>query len=63
MLSEGWVNANIINIANIVYGKGIQKNKLSDNKKYPVFGANSIIGYYDSYMYDKPQILQVIGEV
>jgi len=57
MLSKGWVNANICEISNIIYGKGLAKKNLLNKDKYPVFGANSIIGYYKSYLYEKPQVL------
>jgi len=56
-LPKGWVEAPITEISHIVYGKGLLQNKLVENGKFPVFGANSIIGYYNDYLYEKPQIL------
>ncbi len=56
-LPSGWVEVAITKIANIAYGKGLSKNQLYDIGKYPVFGANSIIGYYNEYLYEKPQVL------
>jgi putative type-1 restriction enzyme mjaXP specificity protein len=41
---------------NIRYGKGLATEQLQE-KGYPVFGSNGQIGFYKSYMYDKPQIL------
>lgn len=41
---------------NIHYGKGLATEQLQE-KGYPVFGSNGQIGFYKSYMYDKPQIL------
>lgn len=39
----------------IVYGKGLPTTELKD-EGYPVFGSNGLIGYYDKYMYEKPQV-------
>ena len=41
---------------NIRYGKGLSTEQLKE-EGYPVFGSNGQIGFYDSYMYDNPQIL------
>ena len=37
--------------------KIIQKNKMSDNGKYPVYGANGIIGHYDEFNHENETIL------
>ncbi|ABW67897.1 restriction endonuclease subunit S [Desulfosudis oleivorans] len=57
LLPEGWVAAPLQKISQIVYGKGLPKNKFNKQGLYPVFGANSIIGYYDSFLYEDPQVL------
>lgn len=43
-------------IATIKYGKGLPTKKLLPTG-FPVFGGNGIIGSYNSYLYEKPQIL------
>jgi len=43
-------------VINIVYGKGLPTDKLSDTG-YPVFGGNGVIGFHDKYLYDEPQII------
>lgn len=46
----------LIDIANIKYGKGLPTNKLTKSGYY-VFGGNGIIGYYNDYLYELPQII------
>ena len=46
----------LLDFSMVKYGKGLPKNKLKPSG-YPVFGGNGIIGYYDKYMYENPQIL------
>ncbi|WP_424765333.1 restriction endonuclease subunit S [Necropsobacter rosorum] len=55
-LPWGWEYQYLKDVSKIVYGKGLPKNQLSDSG-YPVFGANGIIGFYEKYLYEKPQIL------
>lgn len=43
-------------ICGIVYGKGLPTKNLK-TKGFPVFGANGIIGYYDSFLYEEEQVL------
>lgn len=43
-------------IAAIKYGKGLPKTKLVD-EGFPVYGGNGVIGFYNEYLYDNPQIL------
>ena len=43
-------------ICGIVYGKGLPTKNLKP-KGFPVFGANGIIGYYDSFLYEEEQVL------
>ena len=43
-------------IATIKYGKGLPTKELLPNG-FPVFGGNGIIGRYNSYLYERPQIL------
>jgi type I restriction enzyme, S subunit len=41
----------------IKYGGNISLKQLSELKKYPVFGANGIIGKHDSYTHKEPHVL------
>ncbi len=43
-------------ICKIVYGKGLPTKNLKP-QGFPVFGANGIIGYYDSFLYEEEQVL------
>lgn len=52
-IPEGWKVTTINNVYDIKYGKQMPISELHDTG-YPVHGANgSIIGYTDSYMYNK----------
>lgn len=44
---EGWEEEEINKIFNIKYGKTLPTNKIKNSGKYPVYGANGIIGYYN----------------
>ncbi|WED58772.1 restriction endonuclease subunit S [Vibrio alginolyticus] len=55
-LPNGWSVARIGNLTNIVYGKGLPNSKLTE-EGYTVFGANGVIGKYEIYLYEKPQLL------
>lgn len=49
-------------LGEVVTFKNGERPDLSPNGKYPVYGANGIMGNSDSYLVDKPQVL-VIGRV
>ena len=55
-LPSGWEWVKVATLFNVVYGKGLSTSELTDNG-YEVFGANGIIGTYDSYNYKEPQLL------
>jgi type I restriction-modification system specificity subunit len=55
-LPKGWKIKRYKEELNIRYGKGLSTEQLKE-EGYPVFGSNGQIGFYDSYMYDNPQIL------
>ena len=57
-IPEGWRVSDIRDVVNIVYGKGLPTDKLSQ-VGYPVFGGNGVIGFYGEYIYEEPQV--VIG--
>lgn len=55
-LPKGWKIKRYEEELNIRYGKGLSTEQLKE-EGYPVFGSNGQIGFYDSYMYEDPQIL------
>lgn len=55
-LPKGWKVKRYEEELNIRYGKGLSTEQLKE-EGYPVFGSNGQIGFYDSYMYEDPQIL------
>lgn len=53
---KNWSWVKLGDVCRIVYGKGLPtKNLLS--KGYPVFGANSVIGFFNEYLYEESQVL------
>lgn len=46
-MPEGWEEEEINKIFNIKYGKTLPTNEIKNSGKYPVYGANGIIGYYN----------------
>ena len=55
-IPTGWKYMPVGDVTEIVYGKNLPTSKLIENG-FPVFGANGIIGYYDSFMYSDEQVL------
>jgi type I restriction enzyme S subunit len=56
-LPEGWIWTRLGNIYNFKYGKGLSKIKRDDNGKYPVYGSNGIVGFYNKYLTEKRSII------
>lgn len=46
-IPKGWKKQKIGDVFTINYGKTLPTNKITISGKYPVYGANSIIGYYN----------------
>ena len=44
---EGWKKVGIDKAFDIKYGKTLPTSKISSRGKYPVYGANGVIGYYE----------------
>ena len=62
-LPQGWVETELNNICNIVYGKNLSKKNMTTNG-FPVFGANGIIGkYYQIFGENYENILKEMHEV
>ena len=51
-IPQGWTQESIDNVYSIKYGKNLPTTEISTNGKYPVYGANGVIGYYDKYNCD-----------
>ncbi len=46
-IPEGWEKARLDQVWDISYGKNLSTNKIKKLGKFPVVGADTIIGYYD----------------
>jgi type I restriction enzyme S subunit len=55
-LPSSWESVTLGDISLITYGKGLPTKNLLPSG-YPVFGANSVIGFYDNYLYEDSQLL------
>ena len=55
-IPEGWEVKYLKDVCEIVYGKGLPTSKLQE-KGFPVFGGNGVIGYYKDYLYKEPKTL------
>jgi type I restriction enzyme, S subunit len=56
-IPKGWNEKHVSDIIEIEYGKGLTKNKRKTSGKYPVYGSNGIVGYYDECLIDYPSII------
>ena len=54
---EGWEKQFIDSVFEIRYGKTLPTSKISKAGKYPVYGANGVIGYYDEKNCDNHAVL------
>ena len=46
---ERWEKKPVDSIYSIKYGKNLSTKLIAESGKYPVYGANGVIGYYDKY--------------
>ncbi len=53
---DDWETGVIGDFVNIAYGKNLPTKKLQD-EGYPVFGGNGVIGFFEKYLYEEPQVL------
>lgn len=51
-----WEIVKLRELAEICYGKN-QKDVVDDNGLYKIFGTGGLMGYANSYLYDKPSVL------
>jgi restriction endonuclease S subunit len=54
---EGWAEATLGEVCEMYQPKTIGLKDLVSDGQYPVFGANGLIGYYDKYNHEDPQLL------
>ena len=55
-IPKGWRVSSITSELNIVYGRTLPTTKLTA-KGFPVFGGNGLLGFYENYLYDEPQVI------
>jgi type I restriction enzyme S subunit len=55
-LPKHWQFKKLGEVCRIIYGKGLPVKELKSSG-FPVFGANGIIGFYDKYLFEEPQVL------
>ncbi len=54
---KGWVESTLGQVCEMYQPKTIGLKDLVPNGQYPVFGANGIIGHYDKFNHEEPQLL------
>ena len=55
-IPEGWKYINLNSKINYKYGKNLPTDKLLEFG-YEVYGGNGVIGYFNQYIYDIPQVM------
>jgi len=56
-LPDGWVWCKLGELCVMCYGDGLTKIQCKTDGKYPVYGSNGIVGYYDKYLTAKRSII------
>ena len=56
-MKHGWEIKKLGEVCEMYQPKTISTKEMVDDGKYPVFGANGIIGKYDKYNHEEPQLL------
>ena len=57
----GWITKKVKYLGTIKSGDGVVNTKLDNDKEYPVYGGNGIMGYYDHF--NREETILVIGRV
>ena len=57
MIPQGWEEKSVCDICNVYQPQTISSKDLIPDGKYTVFGANGIIGRYNSYNHEKSEVL------
>jgi type I restriction enzyme S subunit len=55
--AQKWEKKKLGEICKIYQPKTITLNELKKNGRYKVYGANGVIGYYDKYNHENPEVL------
>lgn len=55
-LPKNWEDTELENLFNLIYGKGLSVNELTEDG-YDVYGANGIIGKFTDYLYEKSKVI------
>ena len=56
-MRDNWQSGRLGNLCNIYQPKTISKKECVPDGDFPVFGANGIIGRYDKYNHEQPELL------
>ena len=56
-IPENWVWCRLGEIIEMIYGKSLTKAQCITDGKYPVFGSNGIVGYYNKFLTKKNTII------
>ena len=56
-MKQGWEVKKLGDVCELYQPKTISSKEMVDDGNYPVFGANGIIGKYDKYNHEEPQLL------
>lgn len=56
-MKEDWIEVKIGDVAELYQPKTISSKKMVSNGKYPVYGANGIIGNYDKFNHEHRELL------
>lgn len=56
-MKQGWITKTLGETCEIYQPKTITGKDMVENGPYPVFGANGVIGRYDKYNHEEPQLL------
>lgn len=56
-IPENWAWCRLGEIVTMIYGDSLTKAQCIPNGKYPVFGSNGIVGYYNKYLTEKKCII------
>ena len=56
-IPDNWACCRLGDAIEFNYGKGLTKDQCIPNSKYPVFGSNGIVGYFNKYLTDKRTIV------
>lgn len=56
-IPENWVWCRLGEVITMIYGNSLIKAQCKINGKYPVYGSNGIVGYFDKFLTDKRAII------